>query len=53
MVLDNKIFKVFISKINFRLRDLDMQRIKIIRTIIKDGHMRIGLVKLVKIQPVV
>ena len=38
---DKLIFKVFILKIYFSLLDLDMKWIGTIRTIYKDGHIRI------------
>ena len=45
-------FKVFISNI-FSLCDLDMHGTKTIRTIIKEGHVRIIPASLVEIPPVV
>ena len=40
-VSDKKIFKVFILKIYFSLCDLGMQQTGTIRTIVKEGHIRI------------
>ena len=41
-------FKVFISKIYFRLCDLDTERTGTIRTLIRQGHIRIIPVKFCK-----
>ena len=41
VVSDKQIFKIFISKIYYSLCDLDLQQTETIRTIIKEGRIRI------------